>query len=97
MTGIGAYSALLLASEIDDISRFARPKHVVSMAGLCPGVSQSGGASRMTRIKKLGTNRLVNWTMCEAANTAVRHDPKVTVNVLPKFSMVFLVRCSIHA
>ncbi|MDE0091074.1 MAG: IS110 family transposase [Thaumarchaeota archaeon] len=77
MTGVGAYSALLLASEIDDVSRFARPKHIVSMAGLCPGVSQSGGAPRMTRIKKLGTNRLVNWVMCEAANVAIQHDPRM--------------------
>ncbi len=77
MTGVGAYSALLPASEIDDVSRFARPKHIVSMAGLCPGVSQSGGAPRMTRIKKLGTNRLVNWVMCEAANVAIQHDPRM--------------------
>ena len=77
MTGMGAYSALLLASEIDDISRFSKPKHLVSMSGLCPGVSQSGGAPRMTRIKKLGTNRLVNWVMCEVANTAIRHDPRM--------------------
>ena len=77
MPGVGAYSALLLASEIDDISRFAKPKRLVSMAGLCPSVSQSGHAPRMTRIKKIGTNRLVNWTMCEAANTAIRHDPKM--------------------
>ncbi len=27
----------------------------------------------------------------------MRYSGKVTVNVLPKFSMVFLVRCSIHA
>jgi len=31
----------------------------------------------MGRIKKLDTNKMVNWTMIEAANVAIRHDPRM--------------------
>jgi len=77
MTGMGPHSALLLAAETDGVSRFADPKRMVSWAGLCPTVSQSGNRTYMGRIKKIDTNRLVNWTMIEAANVAVRHDERM--------------------
>lgn len=77
MTGMGSYSALLLAVEIDDINRFDSSKKLVSWAGLCPTVHQSGDQMYMGRIKKFDTDRLANWIMCEAANTAVRYDPKM--------------------
>ena len=77
MTGIGTYTAILLASEISDITRFAGPKNLVSWAGLCPTVKQSGKETRLGRMKKTGTDGLVNWAMCEAANVAVRHDDRM--------------------
>jgi len=47
MTGMGPYTALLLAVEIGDISRFATPKKMVSWAGLCPTVyRQETGTTR---------------------------------------------------
>ncbi len=77
MTGMGIYSALLLAVKIADIVRFETPKNLVSWAGLCPAIHQSGDKNYMGRIKKLDTNSLVNWVMCEAANTAVIHDTRM--------------------
>ena len=77
MTGMGPYIALLLAAEVADISRFAGPKNMVSWAGLCPTVHQSGDRKYMGRMKKIDTSSLVNWAMCEAANTAALHDPRM--------------------
>ena len=77
MPGVGPFIALLLASEISDINRFASPKQMVSWAGLCPTVHQSGDRMYMGRIKKIDTNSLVNWALCEAANTAIRHDMRM--------------------
>ena len=77
MPGIGSFVALLLAVEIDGIARFKNPKKLVSMAGLCPVISESGDVSRMNHIKKQNTNDLANWALCEAAQVAVMHDPKM--------------------
>ena len=77
MTGMGTYSALALSAEIGDISRFADPKKMVSWAGLCPTIHQSGDQLYLGKRKKLDTNGLVNWIMCEAANVAARHDPRM--------------------
>ncbi|MCK9227425.1 MAG: transposase [Syntrophorhabdaceae bacterium] len=41
--GMGNYSALLIASEIGDISRFPSAKKLCSYAGLVPCVYSSGG------------------------------------------------------
>ena len=78
MPGVGAFTALLMAVEIDGVERFDSPKKLVSMAGLCPRISESGDTSRMTRIKKQDSNKTVNWALCEAAQIAVMHDPKMT-------------------
>lgn len=79
MPGVGPFVALLMAVEIDGISRFSGPKKMVSMAGLCPTVKQSTKKTRMNRIKKLNSNSLINWEMCEAAQIAAHHDPKMVV------------------
>jgi len=77
MTGVGTYTAILMASEISEISRFETPKQMVSWAGFCPTVRQSGKETRLGRIKKVGSDSLVNWAMCEAANVAIRHDARM--------------------
>lgn len=74
--GIDAFGALLLASEIDDVRRFRRPDHMVSWAGMCPRVSQSGDSLYYGRMKK-AANRRVNWYLVQAANVAVRRDPRL--------------------
>ena len=76
MTGIEIFSAMLIASEIGDISRFSTAKQLVSWAGMCPRVYQSGDTTHHGRIKK-DSNRRVNWIMIQATNTAVRHDDRM--------------------
>ena len=76
LTGIDSFAVLLLASEIDGISRFRRPEHLVSWAGMCPRVYQSGDREYHGRIKK-AANRNVNWVVIQAASTAVRHDERM--------------------
>ena len=76
MTGIDYYAAMLLASEIDGIGRFASPKKLVSWAGMCPTVHQSGNTMYHGRMKK-DSNRKVNWVLIQAAHVAVLYDGRM--------------------
>ena len=76
MTGIDVFSAALLAAEIDDIARFGNPKRLVSWAGMCPTLHQSGDTSYHGRMKK-DSNRKVNWIMIQCARVAVMHDDRM--------------------
>jgi len=75
MTGFDYYSASVLAAYIADISRFPSPSHLVSWVGLCPSVYQTGESLYMGRMK--GGNRKVRWIMTQAANAAIRSDPRM--------------------
>ena len=77
MTGVGLFSTLLLAAEIGTVSRFDGAKKMVSWAGLCPTIHQSGDRMYMGRIKRRDANLLVKWIMCESAHVAARHDPRM--------------------
>ena len=71
MTGIDYFfSAMLISSEIGDISRFRTAGKLVSWCGLCPTVHQSGTSMYMGRMKKEDGNKKINWIMIQAANTA---------------------------
>lgn len=76
MTGIDYFSAMLISSEIGDISRFRTSDKLVSWCGLCPTVHQSGNSMYMGRMKKDG-NKKINWIMIQAANTASRTDERM--------------------
>jgi transposase len=76
MTGMSHYGALLIASEIGDITRFQSPEKLVSWAGLCPSLHQSGESTHYGRIKRDG-NKHVRWLMVEAAKSASSHDPEM--------------------
>ena len=76
MTGIDYYAAMLLASEIDGIGRFASPKKLVSWAGMCLTVHQSGNTMYHGRMKK-DSNRKVNWVLIQAAHVAVLYDGRM--------------------
>ena len=52
MTGFDAFGALLIALEIDDISRFETSKKLVSWLGLCPTIHQSGNTLYHGKMKK---------------------------------------------
>ena len=78
MTGIETFAAMLLVSEIGDITRFKTADRLVSWAGMCPRVYQSGNVTHHGHMKK-ASNRRVNWIMIQAANVAVRHDDRLTL------------------
>ena len=50
---------------------------MASWGGLCPVVYQSGDSTYAGKIKKRGSSSLISWAICEAANTAVLHDPRM--------------------
>ena len=76
LIGIDMLSAALLAAEIDDVSRFERPGHLISWAGMCPTLHQSGDVEYHGRASK-ATNRTVNWIMIQCALVASTHDPRM--------------------
>lgn len=65
ISGIGAYSALLIMSEIVDVSRFPRENNIVSYAGLAPSVHSSGGKTYHGHITKQGS-RWLRWILIQA-------------------------------
>lgn len=76
MTGINYRAALIIATEIDDVSRFSHPKKLVACAGMCPTIHQSGNKAYHGRMRK-DSNRRLNWIMVQCANVAVRYDPRM--------------------
>ena len=75
MTGIDYFSAMLISSEIGDITRFSTPKKLISWAGLCPSIHQSGDSLYHGRMKE--GNRKVRWIMIQAAHAATRTDGRL--------------------
>ena len=75
LTGVDVYTALLIRSEIGNISRFPDYRRLVSWAGLAPSLHQSGSVEIRGGITKQGS-RMLRWAMVEAAWVAVRHDER---------------------
>lgn len=63
--GIGIYSALIVLSEIGDITRFPCEEKLYSYAGLIPSVHQTGEHSYHGHITKQGSKHL-RWILIEA-------------------------------
>ena len=76
MTGFDVFSAAFMAAEIDDIKRFASPQNLISWAGMCPTLHQSGDVEYHGRMKK-DSNGQVNWMMIQCALVAATHDPRM--------------------
>jgi len=74
LPGFGVVTTMTVLADIGDIARFETPKHLVSYAGLAPGVEQSGTKQRSKPITKEGRKEL-RWAMVEVAWRAVRADP----------------------
>ena len=72
--GFGVVATMTGLAAIGDVARFETPKHLVSYAGLAPGVAQSGTKKRAKPITKAGRQEL-RWAMVEAAWRAVRMSP----------------------
>jgi transposase len=75
--GVGYYSALLIKSEIGDISRFPDGEKLCSYAGLVPSVSSSGAHTRRGSITKEGSSWL-RWIMVECVHTHIKYDTSIT-------------------
>ena len=67
--GIGYYSALLIAAEIDGVERFPDARRLCSYAGLVPSVRASGGHTRLGHITKQGSPWL-RWILVETCQKA---------------------------
>lgn len=72
--GIGEFSAILILGEIGDIKRFDNPKSLVSYAGLCPGVYQSGDTSY--DVVDNANNKYLKWILTECAGRAATLDKR---------------------
>ena len=72
--GFGVITVMTVLAAIGDISRFETAKHLISYAGLAPGVEQSGTKQRSKPITKEGRKEL-RWAMVEVAWRAVQADP----------------------
>jgi transposase len=75
MNGLDIFSAMVIATEIVDIGRFATPWKLVAYAGLAPGLRESAGKTRRGKITKQGS-RWLRWIMVQSARRAVIHDDR---------------------
>jgi len=74
LIGIGSYSAAAIMIEIEDITRFASPKKLVSYFGVHPELKDSGDKKPTYRMSKKGRPAMRSVLyMC--AQSAIVHDP----------------------
>jgi transposase len=74
--GIGTFFAVLIAHEIDDVSRFRSDRKLHSYMGLVPSTHASGDKVFHGRITRQG-NKWLRWAFVEAVWPAVEKDPHV--------------------
>jgi transposase len=65
--GFQLIGAMIVASELGDLSRFRHPRQLMAYLGLVPGEYSSGGHRRQGAITKCG-NSHVRWILIEAAH-----------------------------
>ena len=75
--GIGYYSALLIKSEIGDVTRFPSDESLCAYAGLVPSVHASGSHVRHGPITREGS-RWLRWIMVECAHSHLRYETPIT-------------------
>jgi len=68
---VGYYSALLILSEVGDVSRFSKPKSLTCYAGLVPRVSKSGDSEWYGHINR-HSNGFLRWVLIQCTYRAVR-------------------------
>lgn len=71
--GLGPFFSVLVAKEVDDISRFRDEKKLCAYAGLVPSTYASGGKVFHGRITKTG-NKWLRWAFIEAVQPAISCD-----------------------
>ena len=70
--GINVYSAAVIVSEIDDISRFGSKEKLASYAGLVPRQDQSGNRDIRGHISKHGPSML-RFILVNAAHSVIKY------------------------
>lgn len=75
LPGVGSYSALLILSEIGDVTRFPDSRPLCSYAGLVPSGHTSGGKTRLGRLTKQGSKWL-RWSLVELSIQAINGAPQ---------------------
>ena len=73
MTGIDIFSAMLISTEIVDITRFSTQWKLVCIAGLSPSTRESSGKTKIGRITKQDSP-LLRWILVQCSLSAIRHD-----------------------
>ena len=77
--GVGYYSALVIASEIGDISRFPHSDNLCSYAGMVPSTHSSGGKVRHGGITRHGSAFLRSvLSECVLSHKRVRKDSNIS-------------------
>lgn len=79
MRGIKLVTAMTLASELGDLTRFSRPEDLMSFVGLVASERSSGQTRRQGGITKSG-NRQVRRVMIESA-WSYRHKPCISASL----------------
>jgi transposase len=74
MPGIAEFSSLMILAEIGDIKRFSNPKELVSYAGLCRGIYQTGTTERT--VHNTAVNKWLKWIIYECSGRAMMLDPR---------------------
>jgi transposase len=75
LRGVGLYTAMVLATELGDVRRFATAPQLMSYWGLVPKEHSSGARQRRGGITKTGSSR-VRWLLGEAAWRQTRRPAK---------------------
>jgi len=74
MPGIAEFSSLMILAEIGDIKRFPSSKKLISYAGLCSGIYQTGTTERTVR--NTAVNKWLKWIIYECSGRAMMLDPR---------------------
>ena len=74
MPGIAEFSSLMILAEIGDIKRFPSSKELVSYAGLCCGIYQTGTTERS--VHNTAVNKWLKWIIYECSGRALMLDPR---------------------
>lgn len=72
LPGVGFILAVVIFTEIGDVTRFGRPEQLAAYAGTTPRVHESGGKRRYGSLRS-DVNRYLKWAFVEAANVICRH------------------------
>lgn len=76
--GIGPITAIVLLTEIIDLSRFKNTDHLASFVGLVPGSHSSGEKDKNTEMTFRG-NDFIKRALIESAWVAARRDPALSL------------------